>query len=69
MKKVVFKWVSTVIDYTSEIEAKKDAQRLKKKGWITHSEQWTANETFEGQSQCYTVEYKSPYNSNYNTGY
>lgn len=72
MKKIVFKWVTTVIDYTSEVEARRDIQKLREKGYRVQREQWTANSTFEEQGQkdkCYTVEYISPYNDKYNTGF
>jgi hypothetical protein len=73
MKKTVFKWVTTIIDYTSEEEAKKDIARMKKnKGIFIKSEGWTSNGTFEeyGKGErCYTVEVYTPYSDKYNTGY
>ena len=69
MKKVIFKWVSTVIDYETEDEAKKDIERMKKKGMLIVKSQYTCNQTFEQGKGCYTVEVWKRYNRKYEAGF
>jgi hypothetical protein len=75
MKKVVFKWVTTMVDYDTEANAKKDIARIKKaKGGnvFIKDEGWTSNSTFEevnGSVKCYTVEYCTRYNDKINPGW
>jgi hypothetical protein len=70
MKKVVFKWVTTMIDFESEQEAK-DYIKKHYKG-IPHfikSEDYTSNDTFNTGKPVYTVEIQTKYNDKYNAGF
>ena len=72
MKKVVFRWVTTIIDFESEEEWK---EYRKKHYWdrgISHfikSEGWTGNDTFHTGKSVYTVEIYTEYNEKYNAGF
>ena len=72
MKKVVFKWITTMIDFESEQEAKDYIKKHYKDKGISHfikSEKWTGNDTFNTGKDVYTVEILTKYNDNYNTGF
>lgn len=72
MKKIVFKWVTTIIDFETEQEAKDYIKKHYKDKGVYHyvkSEQWTSNNTFNTGKDVYTVEILTKYNNSYNAGF
>lgn len=74
MKKVIFKWVTTIIDYKTEEEAKADIRKMRQEGkyLVINREGWNKQPTFskDGKDEdVYTVEILTRFNKKVNTGF